>query len=171
MAFEAYVKIKGKAQGAFKGESTRKGREDWVPILRMEWGVESPKDVSTGASAGRRRHKAFKFYKELGASTPQTFQAICRNENLDEVDVEFMRTNKQGQEEVYLTLNFKDAQVTSVDYGTGGGELGGEASARGGSSKNDLYEQECIGITYRQVEITHNIANTSAVDDWDTVYK
>jgi type VI secretion system secreted protein Hcp len=170
MAFEAYVKVKGQSQGDFKGESTRKGREAWLPMLRFEWAVDSPKDVSTGASAGRRRHQPFTFWKELGASTPQIFQAVCRNENLTEVKVEFMRTNKQGQEEVYMTLDFKDAQVSAVKYSTGGGELGGEGSARGSAGKNDLFEQEAVSLTYRQVEVTHNIASTSAVDDWDTVY-
>lgn len=169
MAFEAYVKITGTTQGAFKGESTRKGREEWLPMLRFEWGVASPKDVARGSSAGRRQHKPFCFWKELGASTPQIFQAICRNENLTDVKVEFMRTNKAGAEEVYMTLEFKDAQVTDVKYSTGGSEMGGESSARARGA-HDLFEQEAVAITYREVTITENIASTSAVDDWDTVY-
>jgi type VI secretion system secreted protein Hcp len=166
MAFEAYLKIKGE-KGGFKGESRRKGREDWIPMLRFEWGVESLKDVATGASAGRRRHKPLTLWKELGASTPQIFQALCSNENLSDVKAEFTRTNIQGEEEVYITIELVDAQVTSVNYSTGGAELGGDSNARG----NDLFEQETIALTYSEVTITHSIASTSATDEWDTTNK
>lgn len=169
MAFEAYVKITGEKQGGFKGESTRKGREDWMPILRFEWAVMSPKDVSTGRSAGRRKHEPFTFWKELGASSPQIFQALCTNEGVKEMKVEFMKTNRQGHEEVYMTLDFKDAQISGVKYSTGGTELGGEASARGSKSAHDLHEQESVSLTYSEVTITNNLASTSATDSWDQV--
>lgn len=44
----------------------------------------------------------------------------------------------------------------------------GGASRLLGQSQGGLPEPDRIGITYSKVQVTHNIANTSAVDDWPT---
>lgn len=166
MAFEAYGTVKGKTQGDFKGESPREAHNKKFAVLRFEWGVSSPKDQKTGASSGRRTHSPFVFHKELGASTPQFFQALTTNEMITEALFEFTRTTPEGVEEIYMTVKLTDAQVASIKYSTGGAALGGESSARGGG-QYDLMEQEEIALTYRKVEITHVPASTSAIDDWN----
>jgi len=166
MAFEAYGKIKGKTQGDLKSETPRGPHEGKFAILRFEWGVSSPKDQKTGLSAGRRTHSPFVFCKELGAATPQLFQALCTNEEIEEAMFEFTRTTPEGAEEVYFTVKLTRAQVASIRYSTGGEKLGGDASARGGG-QYDLMEQEEVQLTYGKVEVTHVPGSTSSIDDWN----
>jgi type VI secretion system secreted protein Hcp len=166
MAFEAYGKVKGKTQGDFKSETPRGPHEGKFAILRFEWGVSSPKDVKTGQSSGRRTHAPFVFAKEIGAATPQFFQALTKNEQIEEAMFEFTRTTPEGEEEIYFTVKLTDAQVAAIKYSTGGDKLGGDSSARGGG-QYDLMEQEEIQLTYRRVEVTHVPGSTSAIDDWN----
>ena len=57
MAFQAYVKIKGKKQGQFKGEGTQKatlGGAGAIPLLRFLSSATSPRDAATGQASGKR---------------------------------------------------------------------------------------------------------------------
>src|ERR1700740_1396617 len=99
MGFQGYVTIKGQKQGQFKGEGTAPKRKDkWIPISSFEYEVVSPRDAATGQPAERRHHKPVTVVKEWGAATPQIFTALTTNETLPEVELEFLKTNAQGEQ-------------------------------------------------------------------------
>lgn len=163
MAFEGYITWDAETDGANKGESPREAHADKCAILAFEYGIKSPKDVKTGASAGRRQHNNFAIIKELGANTPILFNICATNQNVKTVTVELFRTNTAGEEEKYMTFLMTNAQIAGIDYSTG---FLGEGSARGGGEK-DIMECEKVQFTFQRIEITADVDGTSAIDDWN----
>jgi type VI secretion system secreted protein Hcp len=164
MAFEAYLTIEGQKQGPFKGESRREKHKDKLDVLRFELGVNTPKDVKTGQSSGRRSWSPLVVTKEVGVSTPLIAQACATNERMKKVTLEFTRTNVSGEEEIYYTITLENAQVSDIRYSTGGTNLGGDSSARGGGAY-DLMEQETISFTFQRISMRH-MDGTEVIDDW-----
>jgi type VI secretion system secreted protein Hcp len=163
MAYEFYVTVKGMRQGAFKGESPRKGHEAKAAGISYQHEVQSPRDVATGQASGKRQHKPIVFTKEWGASSPQYFQALVTNEWLESVLFEFYHTNKQGKEEVYYTIKLVNATVCNIRYMTGAGESATSAKTTGAY---DTHELEEISFTYQRIEVEHQLAKTAVIDDW-----
>jgi type VI secretion system secreted protein Hcp len=164
MAYEFYVTIEGTTQGAFKGECPRKQHSDKVAGLSYTHEIKSPRDVATGQASGKRQHGQIKFSKEWGASSPQLFQALCTNEVLPTVLFEFVKTTREGKEEIYHTIRLEDATIASVQYSTGAG------SDSAGSSKTtatyDTHELETVALSYRKIEVESKTGQTMASDDW-----
>ncbi len=165
MAYEFYVKIKGKKQGQLKGESLREKRKDaWMTGLSFGYEVLSPRDVATGQASGKRQHKPIQFTKEWGAASPQLLTALCTNEVLDEVIFEFMKTNANGEEYVYQTVKLTNATVSHVRQYTGSG--GDSASSSRHTAAYDTHELEEVSLTFRKIEIESKDGKTMGIDDW-----
>ncbi len=92
MAHEFYVKMKGKKQGDFKGESIRKEWDKWMTGLSFEYSVQAPRDIATGQASGKRQHSPVIFTKEWGASSPLLLQALVSNEILENVEFDFIKS-------------------------------------------------------------------------------
>jgi type VI secretion system secreted protein Hcp len=163
MAYEFYVTIEGTTQGAFKGESLRKGQEKKVAGLSYSHEITAPRDIATGMASGKRQHGPVKITKEWGASSPQLFQALVTNEVLKSVLLEFYHTTREGKEEVYHTIKLIDATVAKIASSTGSGE---SASTAKTSATYDTHELEEISFTYRRIEVESKTGQTSAIDDW-----
>jgi type VI secretion system secreted protein Hcp len=164
MAYEFYVTTKGATQGAFKGESTRKGHEAKAPGISYQHEVSSPRDIATGLASGKRQHKPIVFTKEWGPSSPQFFLALVTNEQLPEVLFEFIKTSREGKEQVYYTIKLVNATVSNIRYATGKGESAGSAKTL---ATYDTHELEEISLTYQRIEVEHQLAKTAAIDDWN----
>src|ERR1051325_3861520 len=98
------VSVKGAKQGQFKGESMRDKGGDKIQVIAYSFEVTSPRDAASGMASGRRQYKPLEITKELGASSPQFFQACATNEVLPTVVLEFTRTNPNGEMFVYYTI-------------------------------------------------------------------
>lgn len=164
MAYEFYVKIEGTTQGAFKGESQREKRAEWLTGLSFAHQIQSPRDVATGLPSGKRQHGPLTFTKEWGPATPQIMQALCTNEVLPKVSFEFMHTNATGVEEVYYKITLTNATIAKVVYNTGA-QGASESSART-TAAYDSMEVEEVSLTYQKIEHENTVASTMAVDDW-----
>lgn len=161
MAYEFYVTITGDAQGAFKGESSKDAQKEKIPGIGYQHEIKAPKDVQTGQASGSREHKPVTICKEWGASSPQLFLALCTNEVLSTVVIEFMKTTRTGVLDVYHTITLEDAQICNIAYGSG------EAGSTRTTSEYDTHELEWVSFTYRKI-ITENVSGqTSAEDDWN----
>jgi len=158
MAYEFYVTTTGTTQNAFKGESTRTAHKAKAPCISFEYAVQSPRDQATGMASGKRQHKPIVITKEIGASTPQFFQACVTNEVLTSVLFEFVHTTDKGAEEVYYTIKLTNATVSSVRQFTGEGSKHGEEVA--------THELEEIAFTFQKLDMEHKVAKTAATDDW-----
>jgi type VI secretion system Hcp family effector len=112
MAFQHYVSITGSKQGQFKGGSTKgASKSKWGPVLSFAYGVESPRDASTGQSIGKRNHGPLVITKETNSSSPQYVLAHLTNEYLVEVTVE---TRHPGTEAVTERITLTNAVISKV---------------------------------------------------------
>jgi len=164
MAYEFYVTIEGKKQGAFKGESPREVHKAKIAGLSYQHQIQSPRDAATGQASGKRQHGPISITKEWGPASPQIFQALVTNEVLPTVLFEFIHTTSDGAEETYHTIKLLNATVSSVEYMTGTG--GESASTAKHGSAYDTHELEKVKFTYQRIEIENVTGKTSAVDDW-----
>src|SRR6187551_500887 len=146
MAYEFYVTIEGTKQGAFKGESVREAHNKKIAGLSYRHEITAPRDVATGQASGKRQHGPVTITKEWGASSPQLFQALVKNEVLKSVFVEFVHTTPDGLEEVYHTVKLVNATVSKIAQSTGSGE---SASTAKTTAVYDTHELEEISFTYQ----------------------
>ena len=112
MAFQAYISIKGKKQGQFKGEGIQNRRKDkWMPVLAFAYAVQSPRDVATGQASGKRQHKPIVITKEWGPASPQLLQALNSQEALSSVEFQFTKRVAAGDELVYHPVKLTNARI------------------------------------------------------------
>jgi type VI secretion system secreted protein Hcp len=165
-AYEFYMKATGTKQGAFKGESTRGAWKDQSPCVSMIYEVKSPRDTATGMATGRTQFGDLTVTKEWGAASPQLFQAMVTNEVLKEVVLSFIKTDPNGQEQVYFTITLKNAVIAT--YRMRAGEAAASAAADGMAKHTaayDTHELEDISFRYESITVTSTIGGTTAVGE------
>src|SRR5690606_24987565 len=150
-------------QGAFKGESIREAHNAKIAGLSYRHEISSPRDIATGQASGKRQHGAVVITKEWGASSPQLFQALCTNEVLGKVFIEFFHTTPEGEEECYYTVTLGNATVSKIVQSTGSGESAGSAKT---NATFDTHELEEVSFTYQRIDVECKSGQTSAGDDW-----
>jgi type VI secretion system secreted protein Hcp len=160
MAYEFYVSIEGTKQGKFKGESLREKHKEKISGLAFHYEVKSPRDAASGQASGKRQHSPITITKEWGAATPQIFQALVTNEVLKQVLLEFVRTNANGEEEIYHKITLTEAAIVQLKQYT----RDEETTERGVSG--DGRELEDVSFTFRRIEISNISGKTSAVNEW-----
>lgn len=163
MAYEFYVTIEGKTQGALKGESPRAAHSAKIAGLSYDHSIVSPRDIATGQPSGKRQHGPITITKEWGPASPQLFQALCTNELLTSVLFEFYKTTPEGVEEVYHKIKLTEATVSKIHYTTGTGESAGSAKTQ---ASYDTHELEEVSFTYQKIEVESTIGSTMAGDSW-----
>lgn len=156
-AYEFYVTIDGTKQGKFKGENATGANRDKLVGLAIDYALQSPRDLATGMASGKRQHKPVCFVKELGAASPQLFQAITQNEVLKTVLFEFVRPGAEGTADIFHTIKLTNATVSSLKDYTG------VAPGRGPQDARTL-EEACF--TFQKIEIENKTGKTTAADDW-----
>jgi type VI secretion system Hcp family effector len=153
-AVGAYMKIEGTKSGQFKSETMRQGSKQWIPVITVNYEMESPRDAASGQAAGKRQHKPVRVTMERGATSVQLQKALQANEHLREVVIEFVHA-AQGKEQVYQTITLTGAAITAIQ------------AAHGSSAKNG-HESEEISFTYEKMQVTHGQGNKTASDSWTT---
>ncbi len=156
MAYEYYVSIEGAKQGKFKGESIREAWKEKIPAIGFEYEVKSPRDAASGLATGKRQHQPVTIVKQWGASSPQIFQALVTNELLKTVLFEFVRTNSNGEEQVFYTIKLTNATIVSFHPHIN----------QQNSNSNDIPETEEVSFTFQKIELENKLAKTMATDDW-----
>jgi type VI secretion system Hcp family effector len=166
MAHEAYVSITGQKQGAFKGESLRNtGNLKWSEVLGFSMAVTTPRDPSTGALTGRRAHGPVKIVKAWGAASPQLLTALCTNEVLTQVVIQFIKTNQNGDEYVFQTATLTNAAVSDVCRFTGDPDAD-HTPKSSQSEGEDTRELERVGFVYQKIAVEDVDGETTFSDDW-----
>lgn len=156
MAYEFYITIEGTKQGKFKGESERQNHSTKLAGFYFQSTVSSPRDQATGQASGKRRHDPVVIRKKVGAASPQIAQALCSNEVLKSVLFEFVRTTKDGKEEIQYTVKLTNATISANRIYL--------PDVTGTEQKLDLSEE--VQFTFQQIDWEHKIAKTMASDDW-----
>ena len=160
MAVQILATVTGAKQGAFKGETTQKGRENMIPVVAFDYGVTSPHDVATGQAAGKRQEQPVVFTKEWGASSPQFYVAAYTNEVLSEVIFNFYVAGPTGLQQLDHTVKLTNATIVSVKQSLLLPQHGGPVI--------DSRELQEISLTFQKIDITSIPGKTEATDDWNT---
>jgi type VI secretion system secreted protein Hcp len=153
-----FVTIEGTKQGVFKGESQGERSKDKISGYAFSYEVTSPRDVATGQASGKRQYSPVTFVKEWGAASPQLFQAAVTNEVLKSVLFEFVRTNPDGEEEIFETVKLSNATVSHIKDSFDGRNGGGDHGPSGPT-------MEEVALTFQKIEIENKPGKTMAVDD------
>jgi|SRR5580692_5585661 type VI secretion system secreted protein Hcp len=159
MAFHSYIQFKGQKQGAFHGESLKKGRTDWSEVEAFEEVTQVPIDSKSGRTSGHRTHFPIRVTKERGAASPQILQAIVTNETLTTVIIEVVGHDGTGAKEVVVERTTLTNACFSefrrfVDLPTGE------------HSDHDTDNLETVALTFQKIELDCIPGKTQAVDDW-----
>lgn len=158
MAPQFFATVTGAKQGAFKGESTQKGREGKIPGVGFSYGVAIPRDATSGQATGKRMHRPVVFTKEWGASSPQFYAAAFTNELLPSVVFEFYATASNGIQVLDHTIKLTNAIIVESDQSL--------LLPQSGGPVNDSRDLHVVSFTFQKIEITSLTGKTSATDDW-----
>jgi len=145
-----YVKVVGKKQGTFKGDSlTARGHLDQMLATAFDYGLVSPRDLATGQASGKRQHKPVVITKEWGPSMPQFLTAAATNEQLTKVTMEFWDTGRTGVQRVHFVVTLTNASVSEVKQ----------------HLANDLLTED-LSFTFQKIQVEDRIGGTIFMDDW-----
>ena len=105
--------ITGEDQGLIEGSCELDQREDTILVQGFDHAVEIPTD-SRGVASGKRVHRAMTIIKEIDKSTPMLYQALCTNELLTEVILNWYRLDGTGEYELYYSITMNNAFITRI---------------------------------------------------------
>lgn len=144
MAFEAYLKIKGKKQGEIKGLCRQKGYVDQIVVHAYSWGIDgnmeslSFQDLEKrSVVSGRRVHHPLVLRRDADYVTAMILSAMFTHEVLDEVQLTILAQEGMTKPKV-IVIKLTDAIITSVNHETEGWER----------------VQETIRLIYNSIEFT-----------------
>jgi type VI secretion system Hcp family effector len=117
MDCKGYVTIQSKVHGPVRGKD-----KDWSDgaLLTFSYGVESPRDISTGQASGKRQHQPIVITKEWGASLPQLFQALWSNEVLTSVVIQFVDPNGNPPKRKSRRIQLSNVIISHMKHIGGG---------------------------------------------------
>ncbi|HTM43745.1 MAG TPA: type VI secretion system tube protein TssD [Polyangiaceae bacterium] len=114
-ADSAYMKVQGDKSGNISGGVVLKGHENTIEVIAVDHSIVTPTDAATGMATGKRQHKPFVITKLLDRSSPLLHQAQMTNENLKEVDLDFVSSARtSASSSSYYRIILKNARITSV---------------------------------------------------------
>lgn len=114
MPMPGYLTVTGNTQGAIDGSCTIKGHENTILVQAVEHTIEIPKSPQTGLPTGKRIHGPLTILKEIDKSSPKLFQALTSGEQLSSAKLSYYRISPSGKEELYYTVELKNAIITSL---------------------------------------------------------
>jgi type VI secretion system secreted protein Hcp len=121
MALDFYMQVEG-TKLKFFGTCTLKGRENTIPGFAWNSQITSPRDAATGQATGKRMHSPIRVTVATGRQSPLFLQAICTNEILKSVLLNFYKPNMigttAGVEVNYFSIKLLNATISSMrQYG------------------------------------------------------
>lgn len=163
MALMAYMKVRGQKQGWIKGSVTQKGREDSIAVIAYHHNVVSARDPQSGLPTGQRMHKPYTVVKTTDKATAPLYTALCTNENLPEVTIDFWKPQIKagtgvGSEVQFYTVKLTNAGIASVTAMMPNIEDPAQ-------QKFDMQEE--VAFTYQKIEWIWHDGNLAAEDDWE----
>lgn len=104
------------AAGTIDGEATDKGHEKWITVLGFDGGAAAPvvSGGSGGAGAGKVDLKPIVITKPIDTATPKLFQALVTGEHLPGVQLDLVRPDGSGGEQVFYTVKLTNVLVGEI---------------------------------------------------------
>jgi type VI secretion system secreted protein Hcp len=136
------------AQGTIDGEATEKGHEKWITVVGFDSDATAPTAATRGgAGSGKVQLKPIVITKPIDKSTPKLFQALVTGQHLPAVQLDLVRRDGAGGEEVFYTVKLKTVLVTDLHQFD-------EGKANG-------HALEQVTLDYDSIEITEGGSTSS----------
>jgi len=84
-----------------------------IDVYGFHFGVQAPRDVTTGQAIGKRKYSALVVTKPIDYSTPRLLQALATNENLKTVTINVYRPATTTP---YLKYVLTDSFVSQITH-------------------------------------------------------
>lgn len=141
-----YLKITGKKSGIIKDDEIPKPKlSDWMKIKSYSFDIATPKDNPGVLLLSKKTNTSITITKNIGKSSPLLLSALYNNEIFPKVTLQIWKTNANGQEEVYETIELINASLSffsqSFDYE--------------GINGNDKGPQDIFRLNYQKINITY----------------
>jgi type VI secretion system secreted protein Hcp len=145
----AFMHVDGGSIGTVEGEATEKGHEKWITLSGYDGDATAPTATGAGggAGAGKVQLKPIVVTKPIDKSTPKLFQALVTGTRLPTVQIDFVRPDGVGGEEVFDSVKLEKVIVTDVHQ-----------SDAGTSSGRPL---EQVSLDFQKIEITYGGSTAS----------
>ena len=145
----AFMHVDGGSIGTVEGEATEKGHEKWITLSGYDGDATAPTATGAGggAGAGKVQLTAIVVTKPIDKSTPKLFQALVTGTRLPTVQIDFVRPDGVGGEEVFYSVKLEQVIVTDVPQ-----------SDAGTSSGRPL---EQVSLDFQKIEITYGGSTAS----------
>ena len=152
------VAVEGSSQGAFHAEGGV-AKPFQFAAQELEFAISSPRDEASGLPTGKRVHHPVQVTRELGAASPQIWNALATNETLTSVRFGCYGVPRVGggHEAEFFSMTLTNAQLASVDLVLPNTRL--TVSTR-------LPIVQRASFTYQKIEWTWLDGGVSAQDDW-----
>lgn len=152
-AADISLKIKGQKQGDFNGNSKKKGREKLIDLYSVEVKTESPIDLASGQTTGRRKHGPVIVLGEVEKTLPMMYTALVTNETLATFKLDFYRSNPDGKQAIFYTIELANSRLIDVEMFT----------------DEDGRPNFKAEFAYQQITWTFADGNITATDSWQGV--
>jgi type VI secretion system secreted protein Hcp len=114
MAIPVYLWLKDDGGAHLKGSSDVEDRVGSIEVVAQDHSLYIPTDNNTGKLTGARVHEAFRFTKEIDASSPYLYKAVTTGQTLKSAEFKWYRIDDAGQEVEYFNTLLENVKVVKV---------------------------------------------------------
>ncbi|MFJ4376052.1 Hcp family type VI secretion system effector [Pseudomonas japonica] len=158
MAIPVYLWLQDDGGTDIKGSVNVIEREGSVEVVAFDHALATPTDANTGKVTGSRTHAAFRFTKEIDASTPYLYKAVTSAQTLKKALFRFYRINEAGREVEYFSITLEGVKVVGV----------APKMLDIKNVDNKVYSHlEVIELRYEKITWAYNEGNIVHSDAWD----
>ncbi|MGN6799770.1 MAG: type VI secretion system tube protein Hcp [Gaiellaceae bacterium] len=146
----AFMHVDGGTLGTIDGEATDKGHEKWITVNGYDGDATVPVATSGsggGTAAGKVQLKPIVVTKRIDKSTPKLFEALVTGRHLPAVQIDFVRPDGAGGDDVFYSVKLKQVLVTDAHQF----DLG----------KSDGQALEQVSLDFQSIEITEGGGTTT----------
>ena len=139
------------------GTMALEAQEDTIQVQAFEQLVHVPIVPAWGKASGPRVHKGMKITKVFDKSSPLLYQALCKGEQIVELEIQWYRIDTAGEPEHYYTHTISNAVITKIEAYMPDCQ----------DPANEMFtHMENVWINYKAIEVAHEISGTAGADEW-----
>jgi len=166
MPTPAFIKIVGEKQkditdGALSEDSVgglrKRDHENEIMIHAFNHKIERPSDPNSGTLTGLAIHGPLTITKVIDKSSPLLYNALVRGETLTTCEIKLYRTNTNGEQEHYYSINLEDAIIVEIDSIM--------PHCQDPNMKNYIH-MEKVSFRYQKITWSHEISGTLGDHSW-----
>lgn len=110
------MKITGIVQGEIQGSciAPKPHQSNSIVVIGLGHELNLSFDSGSGQITGTLQHSPLIISKYIDKSSPKLYQACANREGLDTVKLYFYRVNSSGVDELYYTIELKNAKIVNI---------------------------------------------------------